>query len=78
MIFHFTAINHIISLKQPHFFYLDVFVKSSASGCCLVFAYFLANPNTMLLIKVLHIKERVVFHLYLIKELLKNSLKSLI
>ena len=36
--FIFNAINHIISLT--HFAFVDVFVKSLASVCCLAFAYF--------------------------------------
>ena len=33
--------------------------KSSASGCCLVFAWFFANFSLVLLIKVFFIKKRV-------------------
>ena len=51
-----TIINHVISLKQTHFF-LEIFVKSSASGCCLAFASFFAIFSMVLLIKKLLIKK---------------------
>ena len=40
------------SLEQTNFF-LDIFVKSSASGCCLAFAYFFAGFSLVMLMKVL-------------------------
>ena len=54
----FIAINHIISLIAP--VYLDIFVKSSPSGCCLAFAIFFANFSRVLLTKVLLIKKTSV------------------
>ena len=36
--------------------------KSSATGCCLAFAWFLANFSLALLIKVLLIKKKSVYH----------------
>ena len=40
IVFIFIAINHITSLKQNTLVYLDIFVKSSATACCLDFVYF--------------------------------------
>ena len=36
--------------KLPPLVYLDIFAKSSASGCCLAFAEFFANFNLALLL----------------------------
>ena len=53
---------HIISLKQPHVFIWTFFVKSLASGCCLAFAFFFANFNLVLLIKMFLIKIQVLYY----------------
>ena len=44
IIFIFITVNHIVSLKHTHtIIFLGIFVKNSASGCCLAFAYFFAK-----------------------------------
>ena len=61
-IFIVIAINHMISLKQ--LVYLGIFVKSSASECCLAFAYFFfVNFSLALLMKVLLIKRTCILKL---------------
>ena len=54
---------HIFSLKQTivfSTFYL-LPVKGSASGCCLVFTYFLGKFSLVLLIKMYLLKESIYF-----------------
>ena len=52
----FIIINHIISLTLKNLF-LEMFVKSSASECCLPLAYVFINFSLAFLIKVLLIKK---------------------
>ena len=67
------VINHITLFKQKHLFCVHIFrtfllfldnnvdenANSSASGCCLVFAWFFAYFSLALLIKVFLIKRSV-------------------
>ena len=55
--------NHIFSLKQTIVFSTFYFlpVKGSASGCCLVFTYFLGKFSLVLLIKMYLLKESIYF-----------------
>ena len=52
--------------------FLNMFVKSSASGCCLGFAYFFPNFSLAVLIKVLLVKEKHVYR-KAVQKLLRNS-----
>ena len=57
--FHFHCNQSYNIIRTSWLVYLDIFVKRSASGCCLAFASFFANFSLALLIKVLLIKKRV-------------------
>ena len=52
MIFNFIAVNHNL-IKPATVVYLDIFLKSSTSQCCLFFAYF----SLALFMKVLVVKK---------------------
>ena len=72
--FQYNQSRNIIIIKTLVFW--NIFVKNSPSGCCLAFAYFLANFSKMLLIKVLLIKKPVNSLKYHRRKRIKGSYKS--
>ena len=62
IIFIFITVNHIVSLKHTHtIIFLGIFVKNSASGCCLAFAYFFAKFQPGFACKSVAYKKKRVY-----------------